>query len=259
MNAESYFMALVIMLVAASLFWLISLAKKDVSIVDSLWSLFFIIAAVYFYIQAEAPSLRAQLVLLLVLLWGIRLSAYITLRHWGHEEDKRYQAIRANNEPHFKWKSAYLIFGFQAIIAWIISLPLLFAIHSNNALGILDFIAILLWLCGMFFETLADYQLWQFKRKPENHGKLLTSGLWRLTRHPNYFGEFLIWWGYFCFALATGNVGSIVSPLLMSFLLMKFSGVYLLEQNMKSRPGYEQYMRTTNVFFPGLRHRKSVP
>ncbi|TNF37313.1 MAG: DUF1295 domain-containing protein [Gammaproteobacteria bacterium] len=251
MTMYSYFILLLPMFMAGSLFWLISIRKKDVSIVDSLWSLFFIIAAGYFYWQLETPSDRAQLVLLLVLAWGLRLSAYITLRHWGHEEDKRYQVIRANNEPGFAWKSSYLIFGFQAMVAWLISLPLFFAMQSTSALGLLDILAVSLWLIGMAFECIADYQLWRFKRQPANRGKLLTQGLWRYTRHPNYFGEFLIWWGYFLFAFAAGNVWSIVSPLLMSFLLMKFSGVYLLEQSMKSRPGYDRYMQTTNAFFPG--------
>lgn len=253
---ETYFLVLVLMLLVGCMFWLISIIKEDVSIVDSLWPIFFIIASVYFYLHVETPSLRAQIITLLVLIWGLRLTAYITIRHWGHEEDHRYKKIRANNEPGFAYKSLYLIFGFQALIAWFIALPLFTAINSTNALGIIDLIGIMLWLVGMFFETVSDYQLWRFKRNPENHGKVMTTGLWRYTRHPNYFGEFLIWWGYFCFALAGSAYWTVLSPLLMSFLLLKFSGVSLLEQTMKRRPGYEQYMQTTNAFFPGLVNRK---
>lgn len=256
MMIETYFLSLVLLLLVSSMFWLISIAKDDVSIVDSLWPIFFIIASIYFYLHFETPSLRAQIITLLVLIWGIRLSVYITIRHWGHAEDHRYQTIRANNQPGFTFKSIYLIFGFQAVIAWLIALPLFTAINSNSAIGIIDLIGIAFWLTGMFFEVVGDYQLWQFKRKPENRGKVMNSGLWHYTRHPNYFGEFLIWWGYFCFALAGNAYWTVLSPLLMSFLLMKFSGVGLLEQTMKRRPGYEHYMQTTNAFFPGQANRK---
>ena len=132
MNTDILLQSLVLMLLAGILFWLISIVKKDVSIVDGLWSLFFVIAAVLTYSQLETVSLRAQIVLLLVLIWGLRLSAYITIRHWGQPEDHRYQTIRANNEPGFTFKSLYLIFAFQALIAWVIALPLFYAIDSND-------------------------------------------------------------------------------------------------------------------------------
>lgn len=254
-NFDVLIQALALMLLAGFVFWLISIARKDVSIVDSLWSLFFIIAAVYSYSQLDTPALRAQIVLLLVLIWGLRLSAYITIRHWGHAEDHRYRTIRANNEPGFTFKSLYLIFIFQTVIALIIALPLFSAITSSSTLSLLDWIGLGLWLSGMFFETVSDTQLWLFKRNPDNKGKILTQGLWKYSRHPNYFGEFLIWWGYFCFALSAGSYITIISPLIMTFLLMKFSGVGLLEKTMKQRPGYENYMANTNAFFPGLTNR----
>lgn len=252
---DIYFQALGILLVVAIFFWIISIAIKDVSIVDSLWSLFFLIAGIYTYSQLETPSLRAQIVLILVIIWSLRLSAYITIRHWGHSEDHRYQTIRANNQPGFSFKSIYLIFIFQAVIAWIVALPLFYAMNSTLAFGIFDWIGIGLWLTGMYFESTADTQLWIFKRNPDNQGKVMSSGLWKYSRHPNYFGEFLIWWGYFCFALAGASYLSIISPLIMTFLLMKFSGVGLLEKTMKRRPGYESYIQSTNAFFPGPRRK----
>ena len=245
------FIALVPMLIVGGLFWVISLVKKDVSIVDSLWSLFFIIAALTIINNQTMASERAVLVLSLVVIWGLRLSIYITLRHWGHDEDHRYKTIRNNNQPGFSFKSLYLIFGFQALIAWIVALPLFYTMSSVEPLNALDALAVLLWLAGMFFESVSDYQLYQFKKNPENKGKILTKGLWKYSRHPNYFGECLVWWGFFIFALSDNGYISVISPLLMTFLLLKFSGVSLLEKTLKLRPGYEEYMKHTNAFIPG--------
>jgi steroid 5-alpha reductase family enzyme len=250
MSIFDYIPAIVPMLLAGSITWLISIYKRDVSIVDSLWSLFFIISALYIYSQLEEPDNRALAILILVSLWAVRLAGYITIRHWGHDEDHRYAAIRANYDPGFEYKSLYMIFAFQALTAWIISLPLFYAMQPGHSPGLFDLIGLLLWLTGMYFEVVGDYQLWRFRRKAENRGKIFTRGLWQYTRHPNYFGEFLIWWGFYCLALSAGAYWVIVSPLLMSFFLMKFSGVGRLEQTMKQRAGYEHYMQSTSAFFP---------
>lgn len=252
MNIEQYLYALIPMALAAVVFWLISLIKKDVSIVDTLWPLFFIIACIYFFKQLDTLSLRAQILIAMVIIWGLRLATYITIRHWGHKEDHRYQTIRENNNPGFEYKSLYLIFGFQTIVAWIIAMPLFYGMNADAALGWLDISGITLWLIGMFFEVVGDYQLWKYKADAANKGKILTTGLWQYTRHPNYFGEFLICWGYFCMAINSDAYWIIISPLLMSFLLLKFSGVVHLENTMKVRPGYEDYMKYTNAFFPGF-------
>ena len=252
MDITEFIIALFPMLIAALICWMISYVKKDVSIVDSLWSIFFIIASSYAYMQLEEPSLRAMIVMLLVTIWGIRLSLYITIRHWGHAEDHRYQEIRSNNSPYFKFKSLYLIFGFQAAIAWVIALPLFYSISSSSELTVFDYLGVCLWIVGMYFESVSDYQLYKHKADPANTGRIMGSGLWKYSRHPNYFGEFLIWWGYFCFAISSGNYLTIISPLLMTFLLMKFSGVFLLEKTMKQRPGYAEYMNSTNAFFPWI-------
>lgn len=255
MTFANYFQTLIPMLLLGCIFWLISMVKRDVSIVDSIWSLFFIFACLASYMQLDSPDLRAQIVVLLVFIWGLRLSLYITLRHWGEAEDHRYQQIRHNNQPNFSLKSLYLIFILQALLAWIISLPIFFAVHANAELGYFDWLGIILWLTGMYFESIGDFQLWKFKKNSQNKGKIYTRGLWSYTRHPNYFGEFLIWWGYFCLSLNAGAilvVIAVISPLIMTFLLMKFSGVALLERTMKKRPGYEDYMHNTNAFFPAF-------
>lgn len=252
------FGVLIPMLIIGAVFWIISVIKKDVSVVDSLWSLFFIIAGLAIVNNLSVISDRAMLVLVLVTIWGLRLSAYITLRHWGHEEDHRYQTIRENNQPGFTFKSLYMIFVFQAVVAWVVAMPLFYAMNSTAPLTLFDGLAVMLWLVGMFLETVSDYQLYKFKKNPDNKGKTLTQGLWKYSRHPNYFGEFLVWWGFFAFALSNSGYISIISPLLMTFLLLKFSGVSLLEQTMKTRPGYELYMKNTNAFFPGPANKQGA-
>jgi steroid 5-alpha reductase family enzyme len=201
-----------------------------------------------------APALveRAYLVLFLVTVWAVRLSVFITLRNWGEPEDRRYQEIRADNEPGFWLKSIYLVFGLQAVLAWIISLPLLAAVLGGAPLGWLDFTAVALWLVGFGFEAIGDQQLASFKADPANKGKVLDRGLWRYTRHPNYFGEACIWWAFYLFALSTGAWWSIVGPIAVTFLLLRVSGVTLLEKDIKERrPAYREYIERTNTFFPG--------
>jgi steroid 5-alpha reductase family enzyme len=232
--------------------WIFSLAKHDVSMVDSLWALMFFLAASVYFGTAPAPGLTSLIVLVLVGLWALRLSAYITWRNWGEGEDRRYQQIRERNQPGFAYKSLYLVFGLQGVLAWIISLPLLAAIHASAPLDWMSSLGILLWLIGMVFEAGGDWQLTRFKADPANQGKVLDSGLWRYTRHPNYFGNALIWWGFFLLALSAGGWWTIVSPLLMTFLLLKVSGVSLLEQDISDRrPAYRAYIQRTNAFFPG--------
>jgi steroid 5-alpha reductase family enzyme len=193
-------------------------------------------------------------VLALVGAWGLRLAAYLAWRSWGHEEDRRYQAIRRRNEPHFALKSLWLIFGFQAALAWVISLPLAGAIAGESPIGALDALGIALWVVGVFFEAVGDWQLMRFKRDPANAGRVMDRGLWRHTRHPNYFGDFCVWWGLYLVAVSAGAWWSVAGPLIMSFLLLRFSGVRLLERDIgERRPAYVEYVRRTNAFFPGPR------
>lgn len=233
-------------------FWLVSLVRNDVSIVDSLWSLMFLLMLGVYETLATTMGPRPWLVLVLVTVWALRLSIFITLRNRGEPEDFRYREIRRNNEPYFRFKSLYIVFGLQAALAVFIAMPLLVAASASSALGWFDAIGVALWLIGMFFEVLGDFQLARFKAQIGNRGKVLDTGLWRFTRHPNYFGEFAIWWGYFFLALAAGGWWTVLSPLLMTFLLLKVSGVALLERSIgRRRPEYVDYIRRTNAFFPG--------
>jgi steroid 5-alpha reductase family enzyme len=246
--------ALPVLLAAAAVTWAVSVIKRNVTIVDTLWSLLFVIAAVVYAGSVATPGPRAWLVLALVSVWGVRLAGYLAWRNRGHEEDRRYQAIRRRNEPNFALKSLWLIFGFQAVLAWVISLPLAGAIAGEAPLGAFDALGIVLWGVGVFFEAAGDWQLARFKRDPGNAGRVMDRGLWRYTRHPNYFGDFCVWWGFYLIALSAGAWWTIIGPLIMSFLLLRFSGVRLLERDIgERRPAYAEYVRRTNAFFPGPR------
>ena len=251
---ELWLEALPVLLGAAALTWVYSVLKRNVTIVDTLWSLLFVIAATVYVASVESPSQRAWLVLGLVGIWGARLATYLAWRNRGHEEDRRYQAIRQRNEPHFALKSLWLIFGFQAVLAWIISLPLAGTVAGDAPLGLLDWLGVALWAIGLYFEAVGDWQLARFKADRANAGRVMDRGLWRYTRHPNYFGDFCVWWGLYLLALSAGAWWTVVGPLIMSFLLLRFSGVRLLERDIgERRPAYAEYVRRTNAFFPGPR------
>ena len=258
LDVDAYLVAGAALAAAAISGWLISLVKQDVSIVDALWSPMFLVMLLVYLALAERLGSRAELVLSLVAVWAIRLSAHIVWRNRGQPEDRRYRQIRSNNEPYFAIKSLYIVFGLQAALAWAIGLPLVAAATSQAPLNVLDHAGVGLWLVGFFFEALGDLQLARFKRNPENSARVLDRGLWAYTRHPNYFGEFVIWWGYFLIALGAGAWWSIFAPLLMTILLVKVSGVALLESDIGTRrPEYVAYMRSVNAFFPGPRKRLS--
>jgi steroid 5-alpha reductase family enzyme len=245
--------ALPFLIGAASLTWLISLPLRNVSIVDSLWSLMLFMAGVVYAMNSDPRAPRLSLVLWLLVLWAVRLATYITARNAGKGEDPRYVAIRERNQPGFAVKSLYLVFWLQAGLAWVISLPLYGAFASTAPLGASDYVGVVLWITGFVFEAVGDWQLSRFKRDPANAGKVFDRGLWRYTRHPNYFGEFCIWWGFWFMALGAGAWWSVPGPMLISFLLLRVSGVTLLEKDIgKRRPQYADYVLKTNAFLPGL-------
>lgn len=248
------FMALGALMKLAFLGWLWSVYRRNATIVDSLWSLFFLLAlAVYFVTVPAAPEGEARRALMLVIVttWSLRLSAYLTWRNAGKPEDRRYQAIRARNEPHYAFKSLYLVFGLQAVLAWIIAMPFHAVATGDAPLNLVDIVGALLWLVGFVFQAVGDAQLAGFKRDPANAGRVLERGLWRYTRHPNYFGEACMAWGYWLIAAATGGAWTVFAPLLMTFLLLRVSGVALLEHDIgERRPDYAAYVRRTSAFFP---------
>jgi steroid 5-alpha reductase family enzyme len=253
LNWGDYGVSVAVVFALAIAFWGVSLVRNDVSIVDSLWSMMFLVLLGAYTWLGGLSGARASLVLLLVAIWSLRLSVFITVRNHGKPEDHRYQTIRENNQPYFWLKSLYIVFGLQAALAGFIALPLIAAASGDTPLGWLDLLGLFLWLVGMSFEVVGDQQLKAFREVHANQNKVLDTGLWSLTRHPNYFGEFTLWWGYFCLALAAGGWWTIVAPLVMTVLLLKVSGVSLLESSIRERrPGYADYVNTTNAFFPGL-------
>jgi steroid 5-alpha reductase family enzyme len=236
------------------LLWLWSLALRDASIVDIFWGVGFVqIAWVAAWLSDGSPA-RRVLVALLVSLWGLRLAHHLFRRNWGHGEDFRYRRMRAHHGPRFWLVSLFTVFLLQAALMWIVSLPVQLAVAAREPSGLtlLDGLGTLVFAVGLAFEAVGDRQLARFRADPTNAGRVLDTGLWAWTRHPNYFGDAVVWWGLFLIALATpwGFVAAI-GPALMTFLLMRVSGVTLLEKSLsKTRPGYRDYVQRTSAFFP---------
>jgi len=249
---STYLDGLWAMLALALVLWIVSYYKRDVSIVDSIWSLMFLAGAGVYAFASGAPGLRATLVLVLVSIWALRLSLYITVRNHGKGEDYRYQEMRQRNGPSFVYTSLYRVFGLQALLAWIISIPLLYAVAGDGEPGLVDALALVLWLTGFLFEAGGDFQLARFKSDPDNAGRVMDRGFWRYTRHPNYFGDACVWWAFYLFALSAGGWWTIYAPIIMTLLLLKVSGVAMLERTIaERRPAYRDYIERTNAFFPG--------
>lgn len=246
--------AMALLAVAA---WALSVKLRDVSIVDSLWSVFFMIFAVLFAWRAGSHATASYILIALILAWGLRLSIYITVRNHGKGEDRRYQAIRARNHPNFEFKSLYLVFLLQTVLATVIVLPVVPVLNGVQDAGALTYVGFAVAASGVSFESLADWQMARFKAK---RGKTMSTardlvmdrGLWRYSRHPNYFGEAVFWWGIWIASASMGGAWTVFSPLLMTWLLTRVSGVPLLEADLQQRsPAYRDYLRGTPRFVPG--------
>ena len=235
--------------------WLVSLWLKDSSIVDIIWGAGFVLANwIYFSLTPEGFAGRKWLISILVTVWGLRLSLHILIRNWGKGEDFRYRKWRDENGPSWWWKSYLRVFLLQGVLMLIISLPLLAAQFSPRPgqLTVLDFLGLGLWLIGFFFEAMGDWQLARFKANPANKGKVLDRGVWRYTRHPNYFGDATQWWGYYLIAAAaSGGFWTVISPFIMTLFLLRVSGVALLEKTLvETKPQYREYVERTSAFIP---------
>jgi len=234
--------------------WLVGVVRRDASIVDPFWGAGFVLTA-WLALSLNAPThARVMLLASLTSAWGLRLSLFLLSRNWAHGEDRRYGAMRDHHGRRFWWISLFTVFLLQGTILWFVSLPLQVAAARNSAsqLGWLDATGTFVWAIGLFFEAVGDWQLARFKAIPANSAKVMDRGLWRYTRHPNYFGDFCVWWGLYVIATAGGAGWTFFSPLLMSILLMRVSGVSLLESTISDRrPEYARYRASTNAFFPG--------
>jgi len=234
--------------------WLASLPLRDASLADRVWSAFIAVPVAFYAWQGEG-GLRANVMLVITLAWALRLAVYVTARNWGHGEDRRYRAIRERNQPNFALKSLWLVFLLQAVLGWIVGWPMLAASRPGSAPWALwDTFGVALAAVGLLIEAVADAQLARFRRDPANRGGVMDRGLWRYSRHPNYFGECCVWWGLGLMGLSAGGAAGawgLVSPLMMTFLLLRVSGVTLLEQDIgERRPAYRDYIARTSAFIP---------
>ena len=237
--------------VLATTAWAVCTVRRNVGLVDIFWSLFFLLAALLYAAATMPAGPRTTIMLVLVAAWSLRLAGYLAARNWNAPEDHRYQQIRARNQPNFEWKSLYLVFGLQGLLAWIVSAPLAAAIASPAPLSALDWVGVSLAAFGIVFETVADRQLAEFRRDPQSRGRVLDRGLWAWSRHPNYFGECCVWWGFYLVAAAAGGAWTVFAPLVMTVLLLRVSGVSLLERDIgERRPAYRDYVARTSAFLP---------
>jgi steroid 5-alpha reductase family enzyme len=251
-----YYRSLFLVVAMMTLLWGLSLRLKDSSIVDAFWGVGFVIVNWCYFAWAtdfQFDHIRGQVLAAMVTLWGVRLSLHIGLRNAGKPEDKRYQAFRAEAGAGYWWYSLFKVFLLQGIILWNLS-SIFWLTHYSTipTLGTFEYIGIALFAVGFFFETVGDWQLRRFQQRPTNKGKVLKTGLWRYSRHPNYFGEAVIWWGFFLFALGTkGGWLYVFVPFFMNFLLRFLSGVPMLEEDLQqTKPEYKNYMRETSAFLP---------
>jgi len=238
------------------LLWIISLPLKNSSIVDIFWGFGFVLTAwVSFFFSPAGFLLRKLILLGLVTIWGFRLSIHILIRNWGKPEDFRYQKWRTDNGKNWWWKSLFQVFLIQAILMWVISIPLVYVQGSQGSAFFTpwDGLAIIVWAIGFFFESFGDLQLTRFRSNPANKGKVLDTGVWRYTRHPNYFGDSTQWWGYYLFAMACGGWWTVFGPLIMTIFLLRVSGVALLEKSLSiTKPQYKDYIERTSSFIPWI-------
>jgi steroid 5-alpha reductase family enzyme len=252
---EPFVQGLALIMVILTALWGISLAIRDASIIDSFWGPgFAILAGWSLWVSPEPIALRDGLLMGLVTVWGLRLGVHIFLRNAGHGEDYRYQQWRRAGGGNWWWQSYLKVFVLQGLLMWVIASPLLVSRFGDAGaeLTAFDLAGVVIWMIGFGFEAVGDWQLRRFKANPENQGRIMDQGLWGITRHPNYFGDALLWWGYFLFAVSVGGYWFVFAPIIMTGLLMKVSGVTLLEEALNKKPGYAEYVRSTPAFFPRL-------
>lgn len=253
-QSEVFGQGFLVIMTCLTLVWLLSLYLKDASIIDIFWGMGFVIAAWFYRTKLNLSDTRSLIYCILISIWGLRLSIHLALRNIGKGEDYRYQEWRNEYKHNWWWVSFFRVFLLQGLILWIISSVFVPAISKfESTFNIFDYFGIILWTIGFVFEAGGDWQLVQFKKNPANKGKVLQTGFWALTRHPNYFGDSLLWWGFYLFAITNSGYIFVYSPILMTFLLMKVSGVVLLEKKLQeTKPQYTDYIKNIPAFFPKL-------
>lgn len=254
------FIATILVLGYMTAIFLLALALEDNSIVDIFYGTAFLVGCWGAYLYSDSHHPRQWLLLGMVSVWGIRLAVHLFFRKKGKGEDFRYRKWREEWGKTFVWRSFLQIFLLQGLIVVLVAKPVLLVIaNPDGPLGWLDLAGVAVWLFGFSFEAIGDWQLAVFKSDPDNEGRIMRYGLWRYTRHPNYFGEATLWWGVFLIGLSApyGIVG-LISPVLIAFLLLKVSGIPMLEKKYDGNPEFEEYRSKTNAFFPGPPETDSI-
>lgn len=251
---QIYFQAFMVIMAMMLVLWLISIFIKNVSIVDIFWGFGFVLASAIYFMNSDGHGARNTIIMILAAIWGLRLSIYLAWRNIGKGEDYRYREFRKNyGEHHYWWVSFFQTFLLQGLLMWLISAPILAAMYfgGDKPLNMIDYLAVVIWIIGFAFEAGGDFQLARFKSKIENKGKVLNKGFWKYTRHPNYFGDSAVWWAYGIFSIAVGSYIPVLGSILMTALIIKISGVALLEKSLKGKkPEYADYIKKTSAFLP---------
>jgi steroid 5-alpha reductase family enzyme len=251
---QLYYQASFLIFILVTILWIWSVYLKDVSIIDIFWGLGFVILNMFYVFNSGYLTSRKILLLVLVSVWGLRLSIYLAYRNIGKGEDFRYQEFRRKFGPkRYWWLSYFQAFLLQGALMILISITLLGMSFTSQlkTLSTLDYIGIGIWLIGFVFEAGGDYQLMRFKKNTNNKGTLLITGFWKYTRHPNYFGDAVVWWSYGIFSISAGAYWQVIGSILMTLLIIKISGVTLLEKSLKqTKTAYSDYVDKTSSFFP---------
>ena len=234
-----------------------AVTKKHLSVVDTIWGLGFVVIAIASLIVStgfDGPSAAPWLLLAMVAIWGTRLAVHIGMRNAGKPEDRRYVDLiaRSGGEADLARIAVAKVFGPQGIVMWIVSLPIMIGVNNARIIPVLGVLGVVVWAVGFFFEAVGDWQLKRFKADPSNKGQVMDQGLWRYTRHPNYFGDACVWWGIWLVAASSwAGLGTVIGPIAMTYFLAGKTGKTLTEKSMsESKPGYADYVRRTSGFFP---------
>ena len=233
--------------------WSVSLLRRDASIVDIVWGLGFVVVAWAAKFVTGASGAGNWLLLMMVTVWGLRLAGYLAKRNLGNGEDFRYRAMRRKHGERFAIVSLYSVFGLQGVLMFVVSLPVTLGQRDTNAgAGFVVLLGFIVWAIGAYFEVVGDAQLARFKRDPRNTDQIMDQGLWGLTRHPNYFGDCLVWWGLAIVGATQGaGLWAFLGAIVMTVLLVRVSGAALLDRLLaKRKPGYAEYMDRTSGFIP---------
>jgi len=250
---NEFLAAILVIFVSANVGFAVSLIKKRNDVADIFWGLGFVVVAWTPFFAAGSFNNRGLIVNLLVTIWGLRLALHIFWRSRGKGEDFRYRAWRESWGKSFYWRSYLQVFILQGFFLFLISLPIIVVNTRNAELSLFDVLGVMIWLIGFFFEAIGDYQLLKFTKNPANKGKIIQTGFWKYTRHPNYFGEVLLWWGIFCFALSVPfGFLTIISPITITFLILYVSGIPMLEKKYENNLEFADYKKRTSAFFPML-------